>query len=99
LKKWSGLFEVQLEILGWMKKQPRVKFSKKGNITFCFKKVSAQLKRRKKWPCFWTTYWMWSAAGVTLFWDNSPMSGITWRDFHQRVCDEAVDNVTDVKEV
>jgi hypothetical protein len=71
LKKWSGLFEIQLGKAGWMKQQPRVNFSKKRNIIFCFKNIRAAEEEKKRWPYFWTTYW-WS-AGVTLFWDNSPI--------------------------
>jgi len=72
LKKWSGLFEVQLEKVGWTKKQPRVNFSKKGNITFCFKNIRAAEEREKNGHIFGPHTGMWS-AGVTLFWDNSPI--------------------------
>ena len=86
-KKWAG----------W-KKQPRVNFSKKGNITFCFKKYPRGWRREKNCHIFGPHIGCGQQGSLCfgiihqLFWNHLerfPSTGV-----------QAEDNlVTDVKEV
>ena len=95
MKKWSGLFEIQLGKAGWMEQQPRVNFSKKWNIIFCFKNIRAAGEKKKDGHIFGPHIGGQQGSlclGIIhQFWNHLerfPSTGV-----------QADDNVTDVKEV